>query len=219
MPTQTFFNLPKKKYLAVLEASIDEFSEKDYENASIASIVTNSGIARGSFYQYFKDKEDLYSYLLDVVFAEKLKYFTKDPAADGEDVFYSNLMSLLENGLLFDYSNPRYGKLFNRAMFGNHSVREIAVKRIKEVSFSQIRQYVMYGVKNGYFRADIDVDLVAYIINIIMSDIINYINDFIFKDDVYNGTLVDNEIIKIKLKQTVSSISDILNNGLKRTDK
>ena len=65
MPKQTFFNLPASKRNIFLGASKKEFTRAPLFEASIANIVRAAGIPRGSFYQYFEDKEDLYLYLLD----------------------------------------------------------------------------------------------------------------------------------------------------------
>lgn len=64
MPKQTFFNLSEEKKSRLLEAAYAEFSKVSLEEASINVIVQQSDISRGSFYQYFEDKEDLYFYCL-----------------------------------------------------------------------------------------------------------------------------------------------------------
>ncbi len=62
MPTQTFFNLPIDKQKRLLDAASTEFSRVPLTEASINNIIKLAEISRGSFYQYFKDKEDLYYY-------------------------------------------------------------------------------------------------------------------------------------------------------------
>lgn len=64
MPKRTFFNLPEHKKDHLLHAAKEEFSRVPLSEASIANIVKTAGIPRGSFYQYFEDKEDVFYYLL-----------------------------------------------------------------------------------------------------------------------------------------------------------
>lgn len=71
MPKQTFYNLPVEKKEVLVEAGEKEFSRVPLFEASIANIVKEAGIPRGSFYQYFNDKEDLYFYILKQYAAEK----------------------------------------------------------------------------------------------------------------------------------------------------
>ncbi len=65
VPKQTFFNLPKQKQDTLIQSAINEFSRVPLHEASIANIIHEANIARGSFYQYFEDKEDVFYYILD----------------------------------------------------------------------------------------------------------------------------------------------------------
>ncbi|MBV7505177.1 TetR family transcriptional regulator [Bacillus sp. sid0103] len=65
MPKQTFFHLPKEKQDTLIQAAKKEFSRVPLHEASIANIIKSAGIPRGSFYQYFEDKEDVYYYLVN----------------------------------------------------------------------------------------------------------------------------------------------------------
>ncbi|WP_066248687.1 TetR/AcrR family transcriptional regulator [Neobacillus drentensis] len=65
MPKQTYFHLPKDKQDKLIDAAKGEFSRVPLHEASIANIIKSAGIPRGSFYQYFEDKEDIYYFLLN----------------------------------------------------------------------------------------------------------------------------------------------------------
>ena len=65
MPKQTFFNLPKEKRENLIHSVKKEFSRVPLNKASISNIVKYAEIPRGSFYQYFEDKEDAFYYLLE----------------------------------------------------------------------------------------------------------------------------------------------------------
>ncbi len=64
MPTNTFFHLPEEKQQRLLDAAQIEFSRHSLQEASIANIVKLAEIPRGSFYQYFENKEDFIFLLL-----------------------------------------------------------------------------------------------------------------------------------------------------------
>ena len=64
MPTHTFFNLPPPKRENLLRAAVAEFARKPYGEVSINRIIQAAEIPRGSFYQYFADKTDLFRYVL-----------------------------------------------------------------------------------------------------------------------------------------------------------
>ncbi|WP_421383616.1 TetR/AcrR family transcriptional regulator [Bacillus salacetis] len=65
MPKLTFFNLPEDKRDNLVQAAKKEFSRVPLSEALISNIIKEAKISRGSFYQYFEDKEDAYFYLLD----------------------------------------------------------------------------------------------------------------------------------------------------------
>ncbi|MFB1100308.1 TetR family transcriptional regulator [Terribacillus saccharophilus] len=73
MPKQTFLSLPEDKQNTLIQSAKKEFSRVPLHEASIANIIKDAGIPRGSFYQYFEDKEDLYYYLLNQVAQENNK--------------------------------------------------------------------------------------------------------------------------------------------------
>ena len=64
MPTKTFFNLKEDKRQRVERALMHEFGKGSFEQASITNIVNEAKIPRGSFYQYFVDKKDAVTYLI-----------------------------------------------------------------------------------------------------------------------------------------------------------
>ncbi|MGN1297573.1 MAG: TetR family transcriptional regulator [Clostridia bacterium] len=64
MPKSTFFNLKQEKIEKIEKALIKEFSRNSFEQASISNIIREAKIPRGSFYQYFEDKEDAIKYVI-----------------------------------------------------------------------------------------------------------------------------------------------------------
>jgi len=64
VPTTTFFNLPPPKREKLLRAAVTEFTRRPYGEVSINRIIQAAEIPRGSFYQYFADKTDLFRYVL-----------------------------------------------------------------------------------------------------------------------------------------------------------
>lgn len=64
MPSTTFFNLPSEKREKLLAAARAEFARVPYAEASINKMIQAADIPRGSFYMYFRDKEELFLYLM-----------------------------------------------------------------------------------------------------------------------------------------------------------
>jgi AcrR family transcriptional regulator len=75
LPKLTFFNLSEPKRKNMLEAAEKEFSRVPLFEASISNIIKTAGIPRGSFYQYFENKDDLYFFLLEEKLKERKAHF------------------------------------------------------------------------------------------------------------------------------------------------
>ena len=65
MPTATFYRLPEEKRKRLIDACWTEVSQFRFSEISISRIISAAHIPRGSFYQYFEDKEELLRYLLE----------------------------------------------------------------------------------------------------------------------------------------------------------
>lgn len=63
MPKETFFHLSQSKKEKIEKSLEKEFGRTSFEKASISKIIIDAQIPRGSFYQYFKDKEDAITYI------------------------------------------------------------------------------------------------------------------------------------------------------------
>ena len=57
---QTFYRLPEEKKARILTSARSEFIRNIYEKSSINRILDDAKIPKGSFYQYFDDKSDLF---------------------------------------------------------------------------------------------------------------------------------------------------------------
>jgi len=60
-----FERLAAAKQKRILDAALKEFAQNGFEKASTNKIVENAGISKGSLFNYFHSKKNLYIYLLD----------------------------------------------------------------------------------------------------------------------------------------------------------
>lgn len=81
-----FFELRDDKRTKIIETGIGEFAAHGYYNSSTNRIVKNAGISKGSLFQYFESKKDLYFYIIDFV-TNELMVSLKEKAALPTDLF------------------------------------------------------------------------------------------------------------------------------------
>lgn len=87
MPSSTFLNLAPEKQEKLLSAAAREFTERPYNEASINRIIRTAQISRGSFYMYFRDKEELFQYLTRESVTELLVVLREVLQSTGGDIF------------------------------------------------------------------------------------------------------------------------------------
>lgn len=66
MAKSTFYNLPDEKRKFIYDALVREFETNILSKASVSNIVNRTGIARGSFYQYFDDLEECFFTVMEM---------------------------------------------------------------------------------------------------------------------------------------------------------
>lgn len=113
MPKLTFFNLPVEKQEVLIECIKKEFSRVPLYEASIANIVKAANIPRGSFYQYFEDKEDAFYYLLEQsTKTNKEKFISLLKKTDG-DIFEA--FQMIFKAVLKEFKNKENHQFFKNA--------------------------------------------------------------------------------------------------------
>ena len=130
MPTDTFFRLPAEKRTRILESAWNEFTAVPYAEASINRIVRTSRIPRGSFYQYFDDKNDLFLTLIDKIRDQFLGLFHDTLERSDGDIFSMPLALLDEMVTPKGGIAPRFARAF--ALLGlnvNMDVQQLFFER------------------------------------------------------------------------------------------
>jgi AcrR family transcriptional regulator len=83
---------------AILEAARRCFLEHGYEAVTIRDVIRLSGLAAGTFYNYFPDKESLFRALVEVPLGEMQDriHATRERATDIESFFYESFLASLQ---------------------------------------------------------------------------------------------------------------------------
>lgn len=170
MPNQTFFNLPEKKRNKLTEVAIAEFAAYDYTNASISRIVADAKIAKGSFYQYFQDKKDLYLHLVELASQERINFLRSTDPPEPQKGFFRYLRWLLGASAQFDLTHPTLSRIVNGAAYSDLPFRDEAVKRTQEISLEYVKELVSQGIAQGDISSDISPDLAAFVVSTLLGN-------------------------------------------------
>ena len=175
MPTSTFFNLSEEKRETIVQIAIAEFASHDYDSASITKIVKQAKIAKGSFYQYFEDKKELYLYLVDLANQEKLAFLQAAKQPKPNMGFFPYLRWLFSVGTKFDLTHPALSQIVYRSVYGDVPFRDEVLKMTQASSIKYIKQLVEQGIKQGDIADDVNPDMAAFTINTLGEGLRHYI--------------------------------------------
>ncbi|GIV62791.1 MAG: TetR/AcrR family transcriptional regulator [Chloroflexota bacterium] len=171
MVKTTFLNLDEEKRERILTAALKEFSTQPYENASLNRIVAQAGIPKGSLYQYFSDKKDLYFYLIDEAAQAKLTFLRQHGLPRDAD-FFEGFAALMLAGAEFDLNYPQYSRLLSQA-FNSPLVDEITA-RLKGKSFDYLYELLQTARQQGHIRSDLPLDLIVFALNTLTTEFGRY---------------------------------------------
>lgn len=151
MPTELFNELANEKKEKIINIGISEFAQYGYTNGSTNRIVKNSSISKGSLFQYFQSKEELYLYILECISSELISSI--DTKTDGlSKDFFQRIIDYSELEFAWYVQNPDkykiivsaftksdteiYQKIVSRY---NPTGESIYYKLLEDVDFSQLK--------------------------------------------------------------------------------
>jgi len=150
---------PVPKRDAILRAAIDVFAERGYFNAQVADVARAAGVAAGTVYLYFKNKDDLLVSIFDRSMRDGLTH-SRAQVADLRDP-RQRLLRLARGHL------ARLGQDRNLAIVFQVELRQ-STKFMERFSSTLLRDYlglireaIADGQREGLFRTDIKPTVAA----------------------------------------------------------
>ena len=139
MPKETFLKLSKEKQQKIIKSAKKEFARVPIENVSIKNIVEEADIARGIFYQYFENKEDLLIYILKEN-SEKLNTKLKNKVKENNgDIF--ELYIFLYDSMIEEFTDNSDQELFRQIFINLKSSDENVFDLVKRTKPQDIIDY------------------------------------------------------------------------------
>ena len=213
MPKQTFFNLPQEKRETIFSAAVDEFAEYGLENASTNRIVKNSGIAKGSFYQYFEDKQDIFKYLLSVIEQEEMEFFKgKHPPDQNMDTF-QYFRWMVKTGMEFGLAHPRVIQAAWRVLLGDGLYYGKDFAGYRQKTTGALTTMIEQAIERGEVDPSVDVELAVMIMETWSNAITTY---------VLNEGTKQKDMLKWmrsrKTQETIDKLLYVMEYGLRNTE-
>jgi AcrR family transcriptional regulator len=213
MPKQTFFNLPSEKRETIMHAAIDEFADYGLENASTNRIVKNSGIAKGSFYQYFEDKQDVFMHMLDRIEQQEMEFFKNEHPPDHNMDIFHFFRWMVKKGMEFGLAHPRAIQAAWRVLLGEglYYGKNLAGYRAKTTK--ALTELIKQAIERGEVDPSVDVELAVMVMETWSNAITTYVlNEGMKQKDVLEW------MHSPKTQETIDKLLYVMEYGLRKTE-
>ena len=193
MPKSTFFNLNIEKREKIENAIKREFSIEDFSKASISNIIEEAEIPRGSFYQYFEDKNDAMRYIIE-------QYIEKEIEKTINILNESDGNIFVASEKIYDYlieecnEGKKYANL-HKNIFKELRKNNKYILKMGNKYRAKIKTYIKKDILNIENEIDLDY-IIKIIMGIIRGEIIEVVNYSITKEKGKNEIKKQIEILK-----------------------
>lgn len=160
MPTETWTRLPEARRSAVLDAAEAEFAAHGFSRGSLNVIAREAGVAKGSLFQYFDDKADLFEHLAELA-ADRVGAELDSRIADIDWTvgFFPGLGRVLEIWTEHFRTHPIDRSLSAAvALEPDPETRRAVRAVVDERTIAFVRPMLVEAKDKGALRADADLD-------------------------------------------------------------
>ena len=126
MPKNLFFTIKQEKRDNFLRAATKEFTTKPFHEVSVNTIIKEAKISRGSFYTYFNDLEELFTFIVRDVRDKRFSYAVTLLKKCNQDFF-----GMVKELFLYDFDQ------FNTS--GKYSLFKNYIYYIQSTNYASIK--------------------------------------------------------------------------------
>lgn len=145
----------------IIEAALKVCAEHGFERAKIKDIARAAGIGKGTVYEYFTSKEELFAEMLRFSIV-RLREGMERALASGAGIREKLLAyARFHHQFLSDQLDTML--LFSQFNYFSEGTRRFLLEQ-QEVIFRQLADFVEMGVRSGELRADLNRDAAILII-------------------------------------------------------
>jgi AcrR family transcriptional regulator len=213
MPKQTFFNLSTEKRETIMSAAVEEFAEYGLENASTNRIVRNSSIAKGSFYQYFEDKQDVFMHMLEIIEVKEMEFFkNQHPPDQNMDVFHY-FRWMVKKGMEFGLDHPRMIQAAWRVLLGEGLYYGKNLAGYRQKTTQALTMLITQAIERGEVDSSVDVELAV----MVMETWSNAITNYVLTEGMQQKDVVQ-WMRSSKTQETIDKLFYVMEYGLRKTE-
>ena len=158
MPTVTWARVDPARRAAIIEAAEAEFGAHGFSRGSLNVIARRAGVAKGSLFQYFADKRDLYAFVTDIA-SQRVRSYMEDliREVDPSRPFFEFLTDVLDGWVAYYAEHPHERAIHAAVTLEVDTEARVSVRSVSNRHYLEVlRPLVRDAQARGDLRADAD---------------------------------------------------------------
>ena len=201
--TNKFEQLADSKQNSIIDASVNEFANNGFKNASVNKIVEKAGISKGSLFNYFKSKNLLFDHIYQIALREVKSYLVKVRDESKNDDFFTRFNRIINAGIVFMNKHPRLAKIYFRLLNSDDSPHgKTIVQNLHNEAIRYLTYFVEKGIERNELRSNLNPATVAFMMESILNRIlqVHYLEIFDAKSNISknNNNWIDEIVNTLK---------------------
>ncbi len=194
---QTATNQVEKnhKYHQILEAAVKVFARQGFYQSTVAQIAKQAGVADGTIYLYFKNKDDILVQFFNYRAKQVFESFREDVAR--AETSLDKLRNLIRRHLA-EFQRDRDGAIvYQVETHQNSRLAEAQIREMSQMYRDLISEIVEQGQQEGKIRRDLYVGLVK---RFIIGAVDEVINTWLHADKEYDLVSMADPLVELFIK-------------------
>ena len=183
------------KYQRILEAAVSVFAQSGFHESTISQIAKAAGVADGTIYLYFKNKDDILVHFFNYKTRQVFARFREE--VDNARKAVDKLRNLIRRHLE-EFQKDRYMAVLYQAE--THRINRLAEEQIHEMHkmyLDLIAEIVEQGQVEGAIRRDLYVGLVK---RYIIGGVDEVINTWLHSEGKYDLTSMADPLVDLFIR-------------------
>lgn len=169
MRLTTFQNLAPAKQKRIFRAAVREFARWGFAAASINRLVDRLGIAKGSIFQYFGDKQGLFQFVFGRAVETVKDHLRAVREATREQDFFQRLEAVLLAGVAFIRQHPEVYALYTKVQFeGELDFCARLLAALRRESHDFLGSLLDDGLRRGDLPPDLDRPAAVFLLDAVL---------------------------------------------------
>lgn len=169
---------PLLRYPQLLNAAIDEFSQKKFMDASLNDIIKRADMSKGSLYHHFGDKFGLFLALADIIIKKKISFFIPYlQKKEGSGDFFNSIKDVIRATADFMLEDERMYQMFNRNLEAGEELTNRMMQYFPNNYGDWFFKLICSAIESGQIDSKYSPEYIVRMLDIQFSNIHKFLPD------------------------------------------